>query len=36
MMIAGEGYKVLAWLYGPWNTYTDYDVDVVGMVLESP
>jgi hypothetical protein len=36
MMITGEGYKVLAWLYGPWNTYTDYDVDVVGMVLESP
>lgn len=32
--VAGEGHKVLLWLRGPWHTYTDFDCDVVGMVLE--
>lgn len=36
ILVSGEGYKVLIWLNGPWNTYIDYDVDVVGMVLERP
>lgn len=32
--VAGGGHKVLLWLRGPWRTYTDYDCDVVGVVLE--
>ena len=36
ILVSGEGYKVLIWLNGPWKTYTDYDVDVVGMILEHP
>jgi len=36
ILVAGEGYKVLIWLKGSWNTYRDYDVDVTGVVLERP
>jgi hypothetical protein len=35
--VEGEGYKVLLWLGdGPFNTYTDYNLDVKGMVLKRP
>ena len=36
IVVSGEGYSVLVWLRGPWNTFTDYRSDVVGIVLESP
>jgi hypothetical protein len=36
IVVAGEGYTVLLWLRGPWNTYTDYQSDIVGIVLERP
>lgn len=36
IVVAGEGYKVLLWLQGPWFTFTSYDVDVVGKILERP
>jgi hypothetical protein len=36
LVVAGEGYKLVLWLSGPWNTYLDYDVDVLGLVLETP
>lgn len=34
--VAADGYTVLIWLHGPWNTYKDYATDVVGLVLERP
>jgi len=34
--VAGEGYKVLLWLRGPWRTFVDYQSDIVGAVLERP
>jgi len=36
IFIAGDGYKVVVWLSGPWNTYKDYSSDVMGVVLERP
>ncbi|MBN2233638.1 MAG: hypothetical protein JW706_00695 [Opitutales bacterium] len=36
MVAAGDGYKVLVWLNGPWSTYVDYEVDVRAIVLEHP
>ncbi|WP_419190027.1 BNR-4 repeat-containing protein [Stieleria marina] len=36
MALSADGYKVLLWLKGPWNTYTDYATNVVGIVLERP
>ncbi|MFC1763780.1 BNR-4 repeat-containing protein [Planctomycetota bacterium] len=36
IIVAGEGYKVLIWLRGPWYSYTDYHSDVVGLILETP
>ena len=36
IVVSGEGYKVLLWLHGPWHTFTNYDVDVAGMILERP
>lgn len=36
IIVAKDGYKVLLWLNGPWSTFTDYDVDVVGRILEKP
>ena len=36
MIVAGDGYKVLLWLRGEYKTYTDYDCDAVGIVLERP
>lgn len=36
MVVAGDGYKVLVWLNGPWSTYVDYEVDVRAIVLEHP
>jgi hypothetical protein len=36
MVVAGEGYKVVMWLNGPWATYKDYDSNVMGIVLEKP
>lgn len=36
IIVSGEGYSVLIWLRGPWNTYTNYQSDVVGIVLKSP
>lgn len=34
--LSADGYKVLLWLKGPWNTYTDYKTDIVGLVLQQP
>ncbi len=36
IIVAGEGYKVLIWMRGEYRTYTDYDCDAVGLVLERP
>jgi rhamnogalacturonyl hydrolase YesR len=36
VLVAGDGYKLALWLSGPWRSYIDYDVDVKGLVLESP
>jgi len=36
VVAAGDGYKVVLWLSGPWNTYTDYYSKVAGIVLELP
>jgi hypothetical protein len=33
VVVAGEGYKVVLWLRGPWNTFKDYNSDVVGFVV---
>ena len=36
IIVSGEGYTVLLWLSGPWNTFTDYKSDVVGLVIACP
>ncbi|GAF05110.1 unsaturated rhamnogalacturonyl hydrolase YteR [Saccharicrinis fermentans DSM 9555 = JCM 21142] len=36
IVVANQGYKVLLWLHGAWNTYVNYDVCVKGMILERP
>ena len=36
IFVAGDGYEVVIWLSGPWRTYTDYESDVVGVVLKRP
>ena len=36
IVVAGDGYKVLMWLYGPWHDYLNYDSNVVGVILEKP
>lgn len=36
VIVAGEGYRVVLWLRGPWRTFTDYESDVVGMVIDRP
>jgi rhamnogalacturonyl hydrolase YesR len=36
IVVSDEGYKVLLWLYGPWQYYTNYDSNVVGIILEKP
>jgi hypothetical protein len=36
IVVAGEGYKVLLWLRGPWRTFLDYESDIVGVVLQQP
>jgi hypothetical protein len=36
IVVANEGYKVLLWLYGPWYNYFNYDVNVIGVILETP
>jgi hypothetical protein len=36
VVVSGSGYKVLLWLSGPWNTFVDYNSEVVGIVLEKP
>lgn len=35
VIVRGNGYRVIAWLRGTFNTYTDYDLDVVGLVEKS-
>lgn len=35
--VSGEGYTVLLWLGdGPWKTYTDYKVNVIGLIINRP
>jgi hypothetical protein len=36
IVVADEGYKVLLWLYGPWQSFTNYDSNVVGIILKKP
>ena len=36
VIVEEGGYKVLLWLRGEYKTYTDYDCDIVGVVLELP
>ncbi len=36
IIVTGDGYKVLVWLRGNYRTYTDYNCDVAGIVLERP
>ncbi|TNJ43802.1 glycoside hydrolase family 88 protein [Tamlana fucoidanivorans] len=36
IVVAKDGYKVLLWLYGPWYNFLDYDVNVIGKILEKP
>ena len=33
IIVEGDGYKVLVWMRGEYKTYTDFDCDVVGVVL---
>jgi len=35
IVVAGEGYKAVLWLRGPYRTYVDYASDVVGHVLDA-
>ena len=32
IIVCGEGYRVICWLRGQYNTYTDYDLDAVGFI----
>lgn len=34
LVVTGDGHKVLLWLSGPWNTFTDYQSDAVGLILQ--
>ncbi len=36
IIVANEGYKVLLWLNGPWDTYVSYDSTVRGRILDRP
>jgi len=36
IVVSDEGYKVLLWLYGPWYSYTNYDSNVIGIILKRP
>ncbi len=36
IIVAGDGYQVLVWLRGDYETYKKYDCDIVGLVLEQP
>lgn len=37
IVASGEGYTVLLWLGdGPWKTYTDYKVNVKGLIINRP
>jgi len=36
IVVANEGYKVLLWLNGPWDTFVNYDANVKGVILERP
>lgn len=36
VVVAGDGFKVVLWLSGPWNEYRDYYSEVAGLMLESP
>ncbi len=36
IVVANEGYKVLLWLNGPWDDFTNYASDVQGIILEKP
>ncbi len=36
IVVAKDGYKVLLWLHGEWHNFTNYDVNVVGQILERP
>jgi hypothetical protein len=36
ILVAGDGYKVLLWLRGPWSTYTSYRTNAVGVILQRP
>lgn len=36
IVVSDEGYKVLLWLYGPWHSYTNYDSNVIGIILKKP
>ena len=32
VIVRGDGYRVFAWLRGDFHTYTDYQLDVVGII----
>ena len=36
VVVAGDGYKAVLWLSGPWNKFRNYYSDVVGVILETP
>lgn len=36
VVAAGDGYKAVLWLNGPWNTFKDYYSEVAGIILETP
>ncbi|MFH4967002.1 glycoside hydrolase family 88 protein [Gaetbulibacter sp. M240] len=36
IVVNDEGYKVLLWLNGPWNTFKDYNANVLGIILDTP
>ncbi|NMH86861.1 glycoside hydrolase family 88 protein [Flavivirga algicola] len=35
ILVSGEGYKVLLWLNGSWNSFFNYNTDVKGLILKS-
>lgn len=34
LIVSGEGHKIILWSRGQYNTYTDYYLDTVGLIVE--
>ena len=36
IVVANDDYTVLMWLHGRWNTYLNYNVNVIGKIIAKP